>query len=141
MGDFKLEWTKYKIEGFFQSVYILALFWCFFMVLGWSWVVGGAISVCGYEEKGCWHLPFITPILRAHTTHKPCCHTAWVAPRSCWRHAPRGWGWGGWDAKNKNNHQGSPGQSFLSAPFFLPLLSTEVDWFLLKSFREALTFS
>lgn len=40
------------------------------------------------RKEGCCHHAFIPPILEANTAHKPCCHTACVAPRSCCRRIP-----------------------------------------------------
>ena len=40
---------------------------CFFMVLGWRGVVGGAISGCGYEERRMWPHSF-------HHTHPKSIH-------------------------------------------------------------------
>lgn len=128
MGELNGQNTELRL------VFKVFTFWLFSGAFSW-FQVGGELWEGLYQrvvmrKEGCCHPPFITPILRANTTHKPCCPTAWVAPRSCWRrYRLRGWGWGVWNAKNKNHHQGSVGQSFLLSPFSLPLLSTEMDCF------------
>lgn len=112
MGDSKFERTKYKIKAFFHRVYILAIFWWFFMVSGWRWVVGGATSVCGYEERRVLPPSFHHTHSKANTTHKPCCQTAWVAPQYAGGTLLEGGADEAEMPKNKSNHQGSLGKVF-----------------------------
>lgn len=80
MGGSKLEQAKLKVKDFSK----VSIFWLFLGAFSWFWV-GEELWEELYQavvtkKEGCGHTPFITPILRADTTHKACCQTAWVAP-------------------------------------------------------------
>lgn len=99
-GGSKLEHAKLKVKAF-SKVSTFWLFGCFFMVLGWTGVVGGAISGCGYEERRMWPHSF-------HHTHPKSRHNplSLLSDRlggslKIRRHPPRGCGWGDWGAKIK----------------------------------------
>lgn len=122
MWDSKLEPTRYKTKLFVVVVV--------FQVLA-RWLLSGASSWFRAEtrrghylrvvtrEAGCRHHAFLTPVLEANTAHKPCCHPAWVAPRSRWRHTLRGRGGGAPETENKNNQAGlSPAKC--PRPLFSP---------------------
>lgn len=114
MGYSKFERTKYKIKAF--SFFPQFTFWLFSGDFSWFRVgaeLWEGLHQCVVTRKeGCCRPSFITPILRANTTHKPCCHTAWVAPQYAGGTLLEGGADEAEMQKNKSNHQGSMGEVF-----------------------------